>query len=68
MTASFALMGSIASNLQTISEPNHRCILSLNLKRLAKCVDNLKIILISQNEILLLMLFCKRVLKQREEF
>ena len=29
--------------------------------------DDLKIILILQNEILLLMLFCKHVLKQRED-
>ena len=42
-------------------------ILSLNLKKLASCVDVLKIILILQNEMLLLMLFSKRVLKQRED-
>ena len=30
-------------------------------------VDDLKIILILQNEMLLLMLICKRVLKQRED-
>ena len=45
----------------------HKGILSLNLKKLANGVDDLKIILILQNEMLLLMLFCKRVLKQREE-
>ena len=42
-------------------------ILSLNLKKLASCVDVLKIILILQNEMLLLMLFSKRVLKQSED-
>ena len=42
-------------------------ILSLNLKKLASCVGVLKIILILQNEMLLLMLFSKRVLKQRED-
>ena len=35
--------------------------LSLNLKVLANRVDDLIIILILQNEMLLLMLFCKRV-------
>ena len=44
----------------------HKGILSLNLKTLASRFDDLKIILILQNEMLLLMLFCKRVLKQRE--
>ena len=48
-------------------ECKHRGILSLNLKKLAKCVDDLKMILILQNEMLLLMLFCKRVLKPRED-
>ena len=38
----------------------------MNLKKLAYSVDDLKIILILQNEILLFMLFCKRVNKQRE--
>ena len=47
-------------------ERKHKRILSLNLKKLASRVDDLKIILILQNEMLLLMLFCKRVLKQRE--
>ena len=40
--------------------------LFLNLKKLANRVDHLKIILILQNEMLLLILFCKLVVKQRE--
>ena len=48
-------------------ERKHKGTLSLNLKKLANRVDDLKIILILQNEVLLLMLFCKRVLKQRED-
>ena len=48
-------------------ECKHKGILSLNLKKLASRFDDLKIILILQNEMLLLMLFCKRVLKQRED-
>ena len=44
----------------------HKGVLSLNLKMLASRFDDLKINLILQNEMLLLMLFCKRVLKQRE--
>ena len=44
----------------------HKGILSLNLKKLASRFDDLEIILILQNEMLLFMLFCKRVLKQRE--
>ena len=47
-------------------ECKHKGVLSLNLKRLASRFDDLKIVLILQNEMLLLMLFCKRVLKQRE--
>ena len=47
-------------------ERKHKVVLSLNLKKLASRFDDLKIILILQNEMLLLMLFCKRVLKQRE--
>ena len=47
-------------------ECQHKGILSLNQKVLANRVDDLKLILILQNEMLLLMLFCKRVLKQRE--
>ena len=42
-------------------------ILSLNLKKLANRVDDLKINLILQNEMLLLMLLCKRVLRKRED-
>ena len=48
-------------------ERKHKDILSLNLKKLASRVDDLKMILILQNEMLLLMLFSKRVLKQRED-
>ena len=48
-------------------ERKHKGILSLNLKKLASRFDDLKIILILQNEMLLLMLFCKRVLKERED-
>ena len=48
-------------------ERKRKGILSLNLKKLASRVDDLKITLILQNEMLLLMLFCKRVLKQRED-
>ena len=45
----------------------HKGILSLNLKKLANRVDDLKIILILQNEMLLPVLFCKHVLKTRED-
>ena len=48
-------------------ERKHKRILSLNLKKLASRVDDLKIILILQNEKLLSMLFWKRVLKQKED-
>ena len=48
-------------------ERKHRGVSSLNLKKLPSRFDDLKIILILQNEMLLLMLFCKRVLKQRED-
>ena len=48
-------------------EHKHEGILSLNLKKLASRVDDLKITSILQNVMLLLMLFCKRVLKQRED-
>ena len=48
-------------------ERKHKGILSLNLKKLASRVDDLKVILILQNEMLLLMLLYKRVLKQRED-
>ena len=45
-------------------ERKHKVVLFLNLKKLANPVDDLKIILILQNEMLLLILFCKHVLKQ----
>ena len=48
-------------------ERKHKGILSLNLKKLASRFDDLKIILILQNEMSLLMLFRKRVLKQRDD-
>ena len=48
-------------------ERKHKGILSLNLKRLASHVDDSKIILHLQNEMLLLMLLCRRVLRQRED-
>ena len=48
-------------------ECKHKRILSLNLKILASSVDDLKITLILQNEMLLLMIFCKRLLKKRED-
>ena len=47
-------------------EHKHKGVLSLNIKKLTSRFDDLKIILILQNDMLLLMLFCKRVLKQRE--
>ena len=45
-------------------ERKHKGILSLNPKRLANPIDDLKIILILQNEMLILMLICKRVVLQ----
>ena len=48
-------------------EHKDKGIISLNLKKLANLVDDLKIILILQNEMQLLMLFCKSVFKQRED-
>ena len=48
-------------------ERKQKGILSLNLKELASRVNDLKIVLILQNEMLLLMLLCKRVLKQRDD-
>ena len=48
-------------------ERKQKGILSLNLKELASRVNDLKIVLILQNEMLLLMLLCKRVLKKRED-
>ena len=47
-------------------ERKHKGVLTLNLKKLASRFDDLKIILIFQNEMLLMMLFCKHVFKQRE--
>ena len=47
-------------------ECKHKGVLSSNLKKSASRFDYLKITLLLQNEMLLLMLFCKRVLKQRE--
>ena len=48
-------------------ERKHKGILSLNLKKLASRVDDLKIISILQNETLLLMPLCKWVPKQGED-
>ena len=48
-------------------ERKHKGILSLNIKILANHVDDLKMILILQNAMLLLMLFCKHVIKARED-
>ena len=48
-------------------EHKHKGILSVNLKKLANPFDSLKLILFFQNEMLLLILFCKRVLKQRDD-
>ena len=45
----------------------HKRIYSFNLKKLANRVDVLKLISILQNEMLLLMLFCNRVLQHRED-
>ena len=44
----------------------HKDILSLNLKKLADSVNNLKIILVLQNEMLLLVVFRNLLLKKRE--
>ena len=44
----------------------HKDILSLNLKTLADNVNNLKIILVLQNEMLLLVVFRNLLLKKRE--
>lgn len=44
-------------------ERKRKSILSLKLNKLANRVENLKTILILQNEMFLLMLFCKRILK-----
>ena len=48
-------------------ERKHIGILFLNMKKLANRVDNLKIILMLLDEMLLLMLFCQRVLKKKED-
>ena len=48
-------------NLKTMLERKHKGILSLNIKKLANRVDDLKRIIILQNEMLLLMLYCKRL-------
>ena len=48
-------------------EHKHKGILSLNLKKLANYVDDFKTILILKNEMLLLILFSKYVLRQRED-
>ena len=48
-------------------ECEHEGILSLNPKKLANRVDDLKITLILQNEMSLLILFGKHVVKQRED-
>ena len=70
MTSRFTVIGSIGSTTRKLInnvERKHKCILSLNLKKLASDVDDLKIILSLQNEMLLLMLLCKRALKQRKD-
>ena len=48
-----------------MSERKH--ILSLNLKKLFNRTDDLKIILILQNEILLFDTFCERVFKRKKD-
>ena len=48
-------------------ECEHEGILSLNPKKLANRLDDLKITLILQNEMSLLILFGKHVVKQRED-
>ena len=53
-------------NLYIMLECKHKGILSLKLKNLPSRVDDLKLIFILQNEMLLLMLLCKRILKQRK--
>ena len=50
-----------------MSEHKQKGILSLNINKLGNHVDDLKTILILHNEMLLLMLFCNRVLKERED-
>ena len=66
MTVSFFVIASITSTTRkriNNIERKHRGIFSLNLKELANRVDDLKIILILQNQMLLLVPFCKHVLK-----
>ena len=48
-------------------EHKHKGILFLNLKKLASGIDDLKRSFVLQNEMLLLMVFCKRVPKQTED-
>ena len=70
MTASFSVTGGITSNtrkFKTMSEHKQKGIFSLNINKLGNHVDDLKIILILHNEMLLLMLFCNSVLKERED-
>ena len=55
------------ANIQTMLEYKNKGILSLNLNKLANRVDDVKMVLILQNEMLLLMLFCKLVPKQGED-
>ena len=69
MTASLAVTGSIASTTRKfidMLERKHKGILSLNLKKSANYVDDFKTILILKNDMLLLILFSKYALKQRE--
>ena len=65
MRASFTVIASTTHKL--INNVRHHGILSLNVKKLANPVEDLKIIWILKKKMLLLMLFCKRVLKQKEE-
>ena len=62
MTASFTV------NLQSMLGLKHKGVLSLNLKNLANRVDDVKIVLILQNEMLLLMLFVSVFLKKRKAY
>ena len=49
-------------------ERKHKGVSSLNLKKLASRFDDLKIILILQNDMLPLMFFCKRVLNKGKAY
>ena len=62
MTASFTV------NLQAMLGLKHKGVLSLNLKNLANRVNDVKIVLILQNEMLLLMLFESAFLKKRKAY